>query len=394
MWAGMTRVSYRFPPGSFALRRRASHEGVDPCRSPVRLGTGETLRRLDVDMDIEELIVIEPGHIELSKGQLDDALEPHEALVKTEYSVVSAGTEGAGFTGLVKQMPFQDRGHYPRRTGYGNLGEVLAVGDSVTVCKPGDRVLSFSSHASYVKADVGRMALPVPADSDGRQMVFARMTGVSMSALRSSSVQPGDTVLIVGMGLVGNFAAQIFRIAGAEVMVADLSELRLEKARACGLDRTVNSGTEDLNEAVMDWTEGKGARIVVEAIGVSEVIAEATLLTRKHGEIILLGTPRAHGVFDATPMLLHLHMKAIRMIGALEWTWPQHPTERVRDITANYRLLVDWIASGRLKTSPLLTHLASPADCQAIYEGLTSKREEYLGAVFDWGGVSRPPGAP
>ena len=65
-------------------------------------------------------------------------------------------------------------------------------------------------------------------------------------------------------------------------------------------------------------------------------------------------------------------------------TWPQHPTHRARDITANYRLLIDWIATGRLKTSPLLTHLASPADCQTIYEGLTSKREEYLSAVFDW----------
>ena len=299
--------------------------------------------------------------------------------------MVSGGTEGAGFTGLVKQMPFRETGQYPRRTGYGNLGEVLAVGDGVTMCKPGDRALSFSPHASYVKADAGRMALPVPADSDGRQIVFARMAGVSISALRSSSVQPGDTVLIIGMGLVGNFAAQIFQLAGAEVMAADLSELRLDKARACGIDRTVNSAREDLSEAVMDWTEGQGAQIVVEAIGISEVIAEATLLTREHGEIILLGTPRAYGVFDATPMLLHLHMNAVRMIGALEWTWPQHPTDRVRDITANYRLLVNWIAAGSLKTTPLLTHLASPADCQTIYEGLTSNREEYLGAVFDWG---------
>jgi threonine dehydrogenase-like Zn-dependent dehydrogenase len=258
------------------------------------------------------------------------------------------------------------------------------------MCKPGDRVLSFSRHASCVKADTGRMALPLPPEIDGREAVFARMAGVSMSALRSSSVQPGDTALIVGMGLVGNFAAQIFQLAGADVMVTDLSDLRLEKARECGLARTVNSASDDLEEAVMDWTGGQGARVVVEAIGVSEVIAESTLLTREHGEIILLGTPRAHGVFDATPMLLHVHLKAIRMIGALEWTWPQHPTHRTRDITANYRILVDWIAAGKLVTAPLLTHLASPADCQDIYEGLTSRKEEYLGAVFDWGGAHVP----
>ena len=137
---------------------------------------------------------------------MDEALEPHQALVKTEYSVVSAGTEGAGFTGLVKQTPLSRiEATTPRGTGYGNLDEVLAVGDGVTMCKPGDRVLSFSRHASYVKA--GGWPLPVPADSDGRQMVFARVAGFSLSTLRSSSVQPGDTVLIVGMGPGGEFAA-------------------------------------------------------------------------------------------------------------------------------------------------------------------------------------------
>ena len=337
-------------------------------------------------MEVVGLVVQEPGRIELVKTQMDESLGPHEALVKTEYSVVSGGTEGAGFTGLVRQMPFHEPGDYPRTTGYGNLGEVLAVGDAVATCKPGDRVLSFSRHADHVKADTGVMALPVPAHVDGRQAVFVRMAGVSISALRSSSVQPGDKVLVVGAGLVGNLTAQIFRLAGADVMVADLSDLRLAKARECGLDRTVNSGGDDLREAVMEWTGGQGARVVVEAIGKSEVIAEVTLLAAAHGEVVLLGTPRAHGVLDATPMLLHIHINAVRMIGALEWTWPLHPTDRARDIAANYRLLLDWIASGRLETEPLLTHLASPADCQAIYEGLTSNREEYLGAVFDWRG--------
>ena len=337
-------------------------------------------------MERMELIVQEPGRIELCDGQLDESLGPREALVRTEYSIVSAGTEGAGFTGLVKQMPFREHKRYPRTTGYGNLGEVLEVGDGVTMCKPGDRVLSFSRHADYVKADEGLMALPVPKGLDGREAVFARMAGVSIGSLRSSSVQPGDTVLVVGMGLVGNFAAQLFQLAGADVMAADLSDFRLDKASECGIGRRINSSKMDLEEAVLDWTDGLGAQIVVEAIGISEVIAEASMLTRPLGEIILLGTPRAYGVFDATPMLLHIHMNSIRMIGALEWTWPQHATLRARDITTGYGLLLEWIASGEIITKPLLTHLASPADCQSIYEGLTSSKEEYMGAVFDWQG--------
>ncbi len=335
-------------------------------------------------MKKKQLIVVEPGRIELQESDLDERLQSNEALVRSEYSVVSAGTEGAGFTGLVKEMPFGDGGHYPRGTGYGNLGKVLAVGDAVSMCKPGDRVLSFSHHASLLKADAVRMALPAPSGADGKQLVFARMAGVSIGAVRASSVQPGDTVLIIGMGLVGNFAAQLFHMAGADVMVADLSDLRLQKGRECGIEATVNSGREDLKDAVMSWTGGKGARIVVEAIGISEVICEVALLTRQYGELILLGSPRARATIDVTPMLLHVHLEAIRMIGALEWRWPSHESGRHRSLLDNYRQILDWIDEGRLITDPLLTHLASPADCQIIYEGLTQRREEYLSAVFDW----------
>lgn len=336
-------------------------------------------------MFAKQLFVIEPGRIELQEVEISEDLKPHQALVRTEYTIVSAGTEGAGFTGLVKEMPFAETGRYPRGLGYGHLGEVLAVGHAVTMCEPGDRVLSFAPHASVVKADAVRLALPVSKEAEGKHLVFARMTGVSISALRSSSAQPGDTVLVIGMGLVGNFAAQLFRLAGAEVMAADLSELRLQKARACGIDNVVNPDEQDLKEAVMDWTGGKGVGIAVEAIGLSEVIQQAVMLTRRYGEVILLGTPRARAVFDATPMLLQIHLEAIRMIGSLEHRWPRHETGRVRDIETGYRQIVDWITSGRLVVEPLLTHLASPKECQSIYEGLIRKREEYMAAVFDWG---------
>jgi 2-desacetyl-2-hydroxyethyl bacteriochlorophyllide A dehydrogenase len=333
---------------------------------------------------IDRLIVVEPGLIEVERTDLDDSLQPWEVLVETEYSVISAGTEGAGFTGLVKQMPFGDAGQYPRGTGYGNLGRVLQVGNEVSGVKPDDRVLSFSHHASAVKADARRMVLPISQDAPGEHLVFARMAGVSIAALRSSSAQPGDAVLVVGGGLVGNFAAQLFRLAGADVMLADLSDLRLRLATECGIERTVNSARDDLQEAVEDWTGGAGARISVEAIGISEVIAQSVMCTARHGEVILLGSPRAHATFDVTPMLLRIHLEAIRMIGSLEWRWPQHATERCRDLDANYRQIAEWIASGRLVVEPLLTHLASPADCQQMYEGLASNRDEYLGVVFDW----------
>lgn len=335
-------------------------------------------------MIARRLMVVEPGKIELQDFEIDSNLMPNQALVQAEYTVVSGGTEGAGYTGLVKEMPFGDKGLYPRETGYGNLGTVLEVGSEVTMCQTGDRVISFSHHASLVKADTSRMALPLPGDAEGKHLVFTRMAGVSISALRSSSIQPGDTVVVIGMGLVGNFAAQLFGMAGANVLVADLEDSRLEAARSCGFEHTINSGVDDLSKAVEEFTEGKGAHAVVEAIGVSAVINDAVGLVRTGGELILLGSPRASFTTDVTPFLLKVHLEAIRVIGALEWRWASHPTERTRDIESNYKLIADWIATGKLIVDPLISHLASPLDCQQIYQGVTGKPAEYLGVVFDW----------
>lgn len=89
-------------------------------------------------MVTRRLIVVEPGRIELQDHEIDDQLASYQALVQAEYTVVSGGTEGAGYTGLVKEMPFGDKGQYPRETGYGHLGTALATGSDVTMCGPGD----------------------------------------------------------------------------------------------------------------------------------------------------------------------------------------------------------------------------------------------------------------
>src|SRR5687768_9984797 len=73
---------------------------------------------------------------------------------------------------------------YPRYPGYGNYGEVVTVGADVNDLAPGDRVLSFSRHASYVTANAGRFALKAPPEMDGRKAVFTRMAGVAITAMR------------------------------------------------------------------------------------------------------------------------------------------------------------------------------------------------------------------
>jgi 2-desacetyl-2-hydroxyethyl bacteriochlorophyllide A dehydrogenase len=319
-------------------------------------------------------------------------LGPGQALVQGEYSIVSAGTELANFTRLADEapvLPGQPRwpGPFPRYPGYGHLGTVVAVGPDCPSVAPGDRILTFSNHGSLVKANARRFALPVPREADGRRAVFTRMAGVAITAIRSSSVAAGDQVVVIGLGLVGNFAAQLMRLAGADVLGVDLSPHRLEIAQRCGIRKVLNPSEDNLAESVQDWTGGKGARITVEAIGRSELVAQAVDLTRRHGEVILLGSPRARVTMDVTPMLSRIHLLAIRMIGALEWTYPLDPTEGAHfSIRENYEQILRWILNEQLLVEPLISQVISPRECQQAYDGLLNRKDEYLGAIFDWQG--------
>ena len=84
-------------------------------------------------MDINQIVIVKPGHVELQKSTLAEELEPFDVLVKTEHSIVSAGTEGSSFTGLIDEVEKYFNRPYPSKTGYANLGDVISVGDSLTM---------------------------------------------------------------------------------------------------------------------------------------------------------------------------------------------------------------------------------------------------------------------
>jgi threonine dehydrogenase-like Zn-dependent dehydrogenase len=86
-------------------------------------------------------------------------------------------------------------------------------------------------------------------------------------------------------------------------------------------------------------------------------------------------------------MLARIHLLGIKLIGALEWTFPIPDVERAQHtISGNYRSILRWIGEGRLVVDPLRTHVLPPERCQEAYSGLTHQKDRYLGVVFDWTG--------
>lgn len=311
--------------------------------------------------------------------------QPNQILLKTHYSIISPGTELAIFRDdFWSTLP-----HFP---GYGAVGEVVKVGDEIAErghsVQEGDLLFCYNGHASHSLTAPGHVIAPLPASVNRQHAVFTRMAAVAMTALRVEPSELGDWIAIQGLGLVGNFAAQLFQLAGAKVIGLEISSERRAKAAACGIQHIIDPSSVEPKEAIMELTKGKGVSTLIEATGVPSLVEPACDLIAKEGTLILLGSPRGELQTDVTSLLNQVHLwgnGCITFKGAHEWRYPIARQPNVKhSLQRNCELIVDMIDSGRLVIEPLLTHVAKPADCQQMYDGLREQPGAYLGVLFDW----------
>jgi len=313
-----------------------------------------------------------------------------EILVRLERTIISAGTELANYTGLDPDTRTPGRWcTYPWNPGYGGIGRVEAAGPAARF-PVGERVYGRFHHANWAVLDTAsQYCVRVPDSLDSTTAAFARMGNVAITAQQRACVELGDTVAVIGLGLVGNLAGQFFRAAGQRVIGLDLSARRRALAEETGFAATVNpadhSRPEDLRARLEELTGTGAPRAIVEAVGDSRLIELGLKLCAQNGQVILLGTPRAPYETNCTPMLDMAHRRGISIVGALEWTIPLlklqspgHSTE------SNAELILRLIEAGELRVRPLLTHVVAPSELDSAYQGLLHRKDDYLGVVVDW----------
>ncbi len=333
--------------------------------------------------------IVVPGirEIKLEEFEIDEGcIMADELLVKNRFTMISPGTELSIYTGVEPEVYVPDSWcHYPFRPGYIGVGEVVGKGVNVKRVEVGDLIYYFSKHMSISKISNSDFYLKIPADIDLKLIPLTRFATIALTSLRVSSVSSGDIVVVIGSGLVGNFASQLFNISGAKVVSVDISDKRLELIRQAGINLTINSSRQNLKEEVMKLTNGKGVDIAVDAVGNSKVVVEASNLVKKMGEIILLGTPRAEYETDITPLLRVVHLNWVTLKGALEWCFPLYDSIGSKySFEKNSYYIFDLIKEKRLVTDGLITHVIKPTEFKEAYEGLLNKKDEYLGVLIDW----------
>ena len=321
----------------------------------------------------------------------------NELLVRSSYSMISAGTELAGFYALSPRVYQKGSWNaYPWRPGYGTCGEIVEVGGALKGFQKGDRIFYFGRHASLqifpldLQGDQPHMsAFHAPATLDEEDITASRMALVAMTAPQVSGVRLGDTVVVFGLGMVGNLAAQLYQLMGARVIGLDMVESRCRLAETVGIREVLHVPHQEQVQAVLARTPGgEGAHTCVDAVGHSAVIRTCVQCARTNGKVILLGSPRDPLDGNLTDIFRPAHLKCLQILGAFEWRLPPYPrTASSGSIYENLAVIWDLIEKQRLCVRELISHVISPQEMERTYQGLMKEKDSYFGVLVDWTNV-------
>lgn len=313
------------------------------------------------------------------------AIEPGKVLIRTRRSCISSGTERANLIGdpmIGTNVKDGAEAVFPRHLGYSLSGVVEAVGDGVKSVKPGDRVAaSWTKHSTFnLMPECAVYLLP-----DGVSFEEGAWTHIStfpMAALRKCRFEFGESVLVMGFGVLGQFALLLARAAGAApVIVADPVAAKRERALALGADLAFDPSAPDFADKVKAATDG-GARVVVEVTGVDKALDTALDATARFGRVALLGCTR-HSTF-AIDYYRKVHGRGVTLVGAHTMARPRSDsfagwwTER-DDALAFLRML----SLGRLSLAGFTEEVHAVAEGPEVYKRLAAGGP-FPNVQFDW----------
>ncbi len=310
---------------------------------------------------------------------------PDQVGIRTAFSGISQGTERWALTGRYGHYDVDYSAYYPCSPGYQAAGVVEAVGAEVADVKVGDHVFTMgtqfvdlehkypgpcqASHSGFLVANASEVWRVKP-DVDLADASLFHMAGVSRHGVRLTKVQPGELVVVIGLGMIGQMSAQAARRVGARVIATDLLQLRLEAAGHHSADRVVDPGSESLEDVVREESRD-GADVVIDTTGDSRMFDRCLDLIHKEGRIAMQG-------YYPDPISIDFHP-----------THLQRPTVTFPcgwDDEFNDELAED-MAAGRIAIGPLITHRFPFRDAPEAYELVVEHPERSLAMVFDWAGA-------
>ena len=367
--------------------------------------------------------------IAVSGGQVhvvevpEPVLRAGGVLVRTSHSLISVGTESAGLGGgggesllvkalknpqLVRKVVDRVSSHGVKHTvdlvraristeqaaGYSCAGVVVEVSPEVPDFRPGDRIAcagaGYANHAG-VNFVPRNLVAKLPDSVSFEEGAFATLGAIALHGVRRASPTLGETVVVAGLGLLGQLAAQLLRAAGAVVVGVDLLGERVDRALGLGMSGGFAAGDRDFVAGVLERTGGRGADavIVTAAGGDGALLNRALEACRKKGRLVLVGDvpiriQRDRIYKKEIDFLISTSYGPGRYDPDYEERGHDYPAAYVRWTEArNLEEVVRLIGAGALSVQPLVDAVFPIEQAPEAYAALASEKRP-IGVLLDY----------
>jgi predicted dehydrogenase/threonine dehydrogenase-like Zn-dependent dehydrogenase len=343
---------------------------------------------------------------------LEDIPAPHikkgTLLIQTTRSLVSLGTERMlvefGKSNLIskaRQQPdkvkqvldkiktegliptleavFNKLGE-PLPLGYCNVGKVIAVGDGVMGFQIGDRVASNGQHAEFVCIPQN-LVVHVPNNVSDDEATFTVIGSIGLQGIRLLNPTLGETLVVVGMGLIGLLTAQLLIANGCKVIGVDIDDEKLNISKKWGVI-PFNSRNGDPVKFAEAQTNGIGVDGVVITASTSsnDIISQAAKMCRKRGKIVLIGVigldiSRADFYEKELTFQVSCSYGPGRYDEEYEQRGNDYPLPYVRwTEKRNFEAILQAISFGKLQVNDMITERVAIENYRDIYDNLRSRK--------------------
>ena len=318
------------------------------------------------------LRVIKPegfGNIQLEEVEIP-SISSNQLLVKTDTTLISRGSE------LFRRYILEEAVS-PSIMGYSLTGTVDGIGTQITDFSIGDRVMVVAPHAEYVVAEPnatdGR-TVSLPSNVSFEEGTFLPLATSAVAWAESSGVKAGDTIVILGQGIVGSLMMQVFRsFLPDRIITVDALSFRCELSVELGADEVINAEKENAIDAVRRLTNGKGADVVVDCVGGHAGVKsfeQAQDMVRQFGTIQLIA------LYQQKPLPLYSSkMMSKRLVAG---TLTNEPRANIAERA------LQKIQNGEIQAAKMITHRFPYTEAKAAFDLLWHNPEDTLGVLIKW----------
>jgi predicted dehydrogenase/threonine dehydrogenase-like Zn-dependent dehydrogenase len=350
------------------------------------------------------------------------ALQRGRVLVRTEASLISAGTERMSLElaqktlvgkaierpDLVKQVvqKFKTEGlvntvnavrarlDTTKALGYSASGSVIEVGSEVRDLRVGDRVAcagaDFASHAEMLSVPQN-LCVRLPDEVTFEAGAFGTLGAIALQGVRLAEPTLGEAAVVIGLGLLGQITIQLLKANGCRVCGIDLDPEKVKLASELGADASIVSGEQNVEE-ILNWSRGRGADLVVitAATSSNQPIELAAEVSRRKGRVVavgLVGLDVPRQAFYERELTLKVSMSYGPGRYDLDYEERGHdyPFPYVRwTEQRNIEAFLDLVAAKRIEIERLITHRFSISDAERAYELISNVNGSYLGVLLTY----------